>query len=70
MGPAPAHLEEAVRLKPRSAEFRDDLASTLLRRGMAAPAIKQFERALQIDPQDATAKLGLQKVRTLVSTTN
>ncbi|GIW99424.1 MAG: hypothetical protein KatS3mg111_2757 [Pirellulaceae bacterium] len=43
-------IDRAVAILPNSAEVRDTRGEILMRRGELAEAIKEFERAIQIDP--------------------
>jgi tetratricopeptide (TPR) repeat protein len=54
------HLQEAVRLKPDSAEARTNLAATLSHAGKTAAAGEQFRKALALEPKnyDANHNLG------------
>jgi tetratricopeptide (TPR) repeat protein len=57
---ANAHLEKAVRLNPRSAPARTNLAANLVRLGKLDGAGEQFKKAVELDPQsfDTNHNLG------------
>jgi tetratricopeptide (TPR) repeat protein len=46
------HLEKAVRLNPKSAPARTNLAANLARLGKIGPAEEQFRKAAQLDPEN------------------
>jgi tetratricopeptide (TPR) repeat protein len=46
------HLERAVRLNPRSAPARTNLAANLVRLGKASLAEEQFRKAAQLEPEN------------------
>lgn len=52
------HLREAVRLAPDELKPRLHLARVLLKHGSAGEAIREFNLAVQIDPQSADAVYG------------
>ncbi len=62
---ASEHLEKAVRLNPKSAAARTNLAANLVRLGKAAPAEEQFRKAVELEPEnfDANHNLGEAYVR-------
>jgi tetratricopeptide (TPR) repeat protein len=49
---ASTHLEKAVRLNPRSAPARTNLAANLVRLGKLEGAGEQFKRAVELEPQN------------------
>jgi tetratricopeptide (TPR) repeat protein len=49
---ANAHLEKAVRLNPRSAPARTNLAANLVRLGRIERAGEQFKKAAELEPQN------------------
>jgi tetratricopeptide (TPR) repeat protein len=49
---ANAHLEKAVRLNPRSAPARTNLAANLVRLGKLEGAGEQFKKAAELEPQN------------------
>jgi len=53
------HLQTAVRLQPRSAPFRTNLAACLNRLGKLAPAEVEFRKALDLVPNEYTANHNL-----------
>ena len=53
------HLQEAVRLNPKSAEARTNLAATLSHSGKAELAGEQFRKALELEPRDFDANHNL-----------
>jgi tetratricopeptide (TPR) repeat protein len=57
---ASPHLEKAVRLNPRSAPARTNLAANLVRLGKLDGAGQQFKRAVELEPQsfDTNHNLG------------
>jgi tetratricopeptide (TPR) repeat protein len=59
------HLEKAVRLNPRSAPARTNLAANLVRLGKTDLAEEQFRKAAQLEPEnfDANHNLGEAYVR-------
>jgi tetratricopeptide (TPR) repeat protein len=59
------HLEKAVRLNPKSAAARTNLAANLVRLGKAASAEEQFRKAIDLEPEnfDANHNLGEAYVR-------
>ena len=54
-----AHLREAVRLIPDSAETHNNLGTGLWFKGTPEEAISQFRRALEIDPNHVSARENL-----------
>lgn len=56
---AVVHLQAAVRLQPRSAPFRTNLAACLNRLGKLPAAEEQFQEALALVPNDYTANHNL-----------
>lgn len=52
-------LREAVRIAPDDAALRRLLGEALLHSGVAEDAEAEFRAALRLDPEDATARLGL-----------
>jgi tetratricopeptide (TPR) repeat protein len=62
---ASEHLEKAVRLNPKSAAARTNLAANLVRLGKTAPAEEQFRKAVELEPEsfDANHNLGEAYVR-------
>jgi tetratricopeptide (TPR) repeat protein len=54
------HLAKAVRLKPRSAAARTNLATNLVHLGKIAPAETEFKKAVELDPDsyDTNHNLG------------
>ena len=56
---AVAALETSVRLDPRFPGSRSELGKLLLKRGEVAPAIRQLERAVALDPQNAAPAYAL-----------
>ncbi|MDD5303950.1 MAG: tetratricopeptide repeat protein [Elusimicrobia bacterium] len=48
------YLETSIRLEPRDAEARVNLASILAKKGEYLPAIKLFEEAVNLRPSDAS----------------
>ncbi len=59
------HLEKAVRLNPKSAPARTNLAANLSRLGKTGPAEEQFRKAAELEPEnfDANHNLGEAYVR-------
>ena len=53
---AAAHLEEAVRLEPRNARARVDLADVQFARGRYAEAAQAYADAVRLDPGDAMTR--------------
>jgi tetratricopeptide (TPR) repeat protein len=62
---ASEHLAKAVRLNPKSAAARTNLAANLVRLGETAPAEEQFRKAVELEPEnfDANHNLGEVYVR-------
>jgi len=62
---ASEHLEKAMRLNPKSAAARTNLAANLVRLGKAAAAEEQFRKAVELEPEnfDANHNLGEAYVR-------
>jgi tetratricopeptide (TPR) repeat protein len=62
---ASEHLDKAVRLNPKSAAARTNLAANLSRLGKLAPAEEQFRKAAELEPEnfDANHNLGEAYVR-------
>lgn len=62
---ASEHLEKAVRLNPKSAAARTNLAANLVRLGKPAPAEEQFRKAVELEPEnfDANHNLGEAYIR-------
>ena len=56
---ARAAFEQATRLKPSSASFHNNLATSFTRSGMQARGVAEFEKALQLDARNSTARLNL-----------
>src|ERR1700739_3091118 len=54
---ARAAFEQATRLKPSSAIFHNNLAASFIRSGRQASGIAEFEKALQLDAGNSTARL-------------
>lgn len=52
-------LREALRVSPGNLPLRRHLAESLLRRGQVDEAVSEFKAALQLDPADPSARLGL-----------
>jgi tetratricopeptide (TPR) repeat protein len=59
------HLEKAVRLNPKSAPARTNLAANLVRLGKMGPAEEEFHKAVQLEPEnfDTNHNLGEAYVR-------
>jgi protein O-mannosyl-transferase len=57
LGPAIAHYEEAIRLKPNYAPAHSNLGLCLLQTGRLSEATNQYIRALELQPDDETANL-------------
>jgi len=53
---AVARYREAVSLVPKDAGAHNDLGMALLREGKSAEAAAEFDRALEIDPANQSAK--------------
>lgn len=53
------HLDAAVRLKPKSAAARTNLAASLSHAGETARAGEQFRKALELEPRDYSANHNL-----------
>jgi tetratricopeptide (TPR) repeat protein len=49
----------AIGLSPRTASFHDNLAVSLLRGGDSAAGVREFEKAIELDPTNETANLNL-----------
>src|ERR1700740_94636 len=62
---ASEHLKKAMRLNPKSAAARTNLAANLVRLGKAAAAEEQFRKAVELEPEnfDANHNLGEAYVR-------
>ncbi len=62
---ASEHLEKAVRLNPKSAAARTNLAANLVRLGKPAQAEEQFRKAVELEPEnfDANHNLGEAYIR-------
>jgi tetratricopeptide (TPR) repeat protein len=57
------HYEQAVRIKPDSAEAHNNLGNALLQAGKVQEAIQQYEQALRIKPDLVQAQINLARAR-------
>jgi Flp pilus assembly protein TadD len=62
---ASPHLEEALRLRPQSVDFRISLGVLRARQGRLDEARRHFLAALALDPSSAVARANLQILQTM-----